>query len=447
MIIARSFFSLIWINLTPCISRVIIAGVSFKSSFWLTVVLSMMAILLGASTVPVSDELSRLRAFTRPMEFDYVSWTADALGIKLGQFALGTSSYLPADNRSDMVLSELDLINQISQLAAQLNDIYSDPSVHDPKGASADLRQQISQLQSQRDQLEPVAEAILQDQLNDIAAELGLTLAGQALPPVLFHITPPPDALIVSPRDVIRQDYNISISPNITVDQMDALENQVDQSLNVSSLVVGIGGIGLYPTMVEQTTDINALAEVVAHEWVHNYLTLHPLGVSYDNSPALRTMNETVAAIAGKEMGRALVKKYYPSFLPPEAPPSPPVSDQSAPAQPPAPPVFDFNAEMHLTRVNADKLLAEGRVDVAETYMELRRQFFWDNGYHIRKLNQAYFAFYGAYADQPGGAAGADPVGVAVRLLREKSSSLAQFINRIAWMWNFNQLKAAVGSQ
>jgi hypothetical protein len=260
----------------------------------------------------------------------------------------------------------------------------------------------------------------------------------------MFHISPPPDALIVSPRGVIRQDFNISISPDITVDQMDALENQVDQSLNVSSLVVGIGGIGLYPTMVEQTTDINALAEVIAHEWVHNYLTLRPLGVSYDNSPALRTMNETVATIAGKELGRALVQKYYPAFLPPEVPPSPPASEPGGPA--PAP-VFDFNAEMHLTRINTDKLLAAGKVDVAETYMELRRQFLWDNGYHIRKINQAYFAFYGAYADQPAGAAGVDPVGAAVRLLREKSASLAQFINRIAWMWNFDQLKAVVGGQ
>jgi hypothetical protein len=418
--------------------------VSFKSSFWLTVILSMMAILLGASTVPVSDELSRLRAFTLPIEFDYVSWTADALAIKFGQFALGTSSYMPVEDRTAVVLSELDLISQISRHESQVNELYTDPSVRDPKSASANLRTQINELQAQRDQLEPVAESILQAQLNDIATQMGLTFAGQALPPVMFHISPPPDALIVSPRGVIRQDFNISISPDITVDQMDALENQVDQSLNVSSLVVGIGGIGLYPTMVEQTTDINALAEVIAHEWVHNYLTLRPLGVSYDNSPALRTMNETVATIAGKELGRALVQKYYPAFLPPEVPPSPPASEPGGPA--PAP-VFDFNAEMHLTRINTDKLLAAGKVDVAETYMELRRQFLWDNGYHIRKINQAYFAFYGAYADQPAGAAGVDPVGAAVRLLREKSASLAQFINRIAWMWNFDQLKAVVGGQ
>ncbi len=99
---------------------------------------------------------------------------------------------------------------------------------------------------------------------------------------------------------------------------------------------------------------------------------------------------------------------------------------------------------MHETRVHADELLAEGKIDEAETYMEARRQIFWQNGYLIRKLNQAYFAFYGAYADVPGGAAGEDPVGPAVRALRAQSKSLADFVNTIAWMTSFEQLQQAV---
>ena len=418
------------------------AGVSFKSAFWLTIILLVMAIMLGASIVSPSDSLERVRAFTRPIEFDYVSWTLEAFGIKLGQIALDTAEYLPEKDRSSTMLEALDLINQIDQVEAKLNDIYADPNIRDPATLSVDFRRQLKALRDKRAEIEPLSEAILQDQVNEIASEAGLTFGGQAFPPVLYHTTPPPDALIISPRSVIRQDQDISISPDISVDQMVALENQVDQSLNVSSLVVGIGGIGLYPTMVMETTDINGLAEVVAHEWVHNYLTLHPLGLSYMNSPELRTMNETVAAIAGTELGRAVVKKYYPEYLPPEAPPVASVID---PNQPPSPPAFNYLAEMHLTRVNTDKLLAEGKIEQAETYMELRRQYLWEHGYHIRKLNQAYFAFYGAYADQPGGPAGADPVGAAVRLLRDKSASLSDFINRMAWMWNFEQLKKAVG--
>ena len=108
------------------------------------------------------------------------------------------------------------------------------------------------------------------------------------------------------------------------------------------------------------------------------------------------------------------------------------------------PPPFDFRAEMHETRVEVDKLLQEGKIKEAENYMEQRRQVFWQNGYLLRKLNQAYFAFHGAYADVPGGAAGEDPVGPAVRALRAKSKSLADFINTIAWMSSFDQLKQAI---
>ena len=107
-------------------------------------------------------------------------------------------------------------------------------------------------------------------------------------------------------------------------------------------------------------------------------------------------------------------------------------------------PPFDFRAEMHETRVTADALLAEGKIEDAETYMEARRQIFLKNGYLLRKLNQAYFAFHGAYADLPGGAAGQDPVGPAVRALRAQSESLADFVNTMSWMWKYEQLQKVV---
>jgi hypothetical protein len=194
--------------------------------------------------------------------------------------------------------------------------------------------------------------------------------------------------------------------------------------------------------MVMQTTDLNWLAEVVAHEWVHNYLTLRPLGVNYETSPELRLINETVAGIAGKELGRALVARYYPDLLPPDPQPE---TAPAAPVDPAQPPPFDFRAEMRHTRLAVDRLLAQGEIEKAERYMELRRRYLWDNSYPIRKLNQAYFAFYGAYADQPGGAAGEDPLGAAVRALRAGSASLADFLNRVAWMWSPEQLHKAAG--
>jgi len=393
--------------------------------------------------MPPADQAQRVRAHTRDIEFDFVRWTINALGVKLNQLSLGTSNYLSSEAKHQLVIDYLNLVLSIQQAEGQLNLIYGDPNIKDPQAASESLRDQLDGLYEQRKTLAPVAEEILQNQLSTVASDMGLTLGGQPVPPVLYHSTSLPWALIISPRDEIRQEVDINLIPDLTVDQHVDLEEQVDQSLDVSSLVVGIGGIGLYPTMISHTSNLNWLSEIIAHEWTHNFLGLRPLGINYLTSPELRTINETAASIAGKEIGLALLERYYPEFVPPPPPPPAP-TDEVAPE--PEPPSFDFRAQMHETRVNTDELLAEGKIVEAEQYMEQRRQFLWENGYRIRKLNQAYFAFYGAYADLPGGAAGADPVGAAVRELRAQSPSLAAFLNRISWMSSFEQLLGALES-
>ena len=402
-------------------------------------------LLLGGSSISPGDKTERVRAFTRDIEFNYVSWTVDALRVKLDQISLGTSNYLSEEADRQVVLDYLDLVTRIQQAEAQLREVYGNPEIEDKQAASDILRQDLDKLFVQKEKLAPLAESVLQNQVNHVAADMGLTVGGQLIPPILYHSTPLPYALIVSPRDAIRQDMNISLDPDLTIDQQVALEEEVDQSLDVSSLVVGIGGIGTYPTMVSQTNNLPWLVEVISHEWTHNYLSLRPLGINYLTSPELRTMNETAASISGKEIGRAVLERYYPEFVPPAPPPPTQNTDKEAPE--PEPPAFDFRAEMRETRVKVDELLAEGKIEEAEGYMEQRREFFWDNGYHIRKLNQAYFAFYGAYADVPGGAAGEDPVGAAVRQLRAESPSLAAFLNRISWMSSFDQLKRVVESE
>ena len=394
------------------------------------------SLLLAFSNYPQGDELQRIRSFSRPLEFDYVGWTVNALGTKLSQIALGAADNLAPEVQSQLVLDYLDLIRQIDEANHRLNEIYADPEIVNPQIASRLLRQQLEELEAQRGLLGPVAEAILQDQISEIVADLGLTVGGQPLPPVLFHGTPLPTALIVSPREVIEQQHNISLEPDIHVDQRTMIEDNIDRALDVSSLIVNVGGIGVYPTMITETSNLNFLTEVVAHEWVHNFLSLRPLGLNYFTSPELRTMNETAAALAGKEIGLAVVERFYPELLPPPPPPEAP----REPGEPSPPPTFDFRDEMRQTRVTVDQLLAEGKTEEAEQYMEARRQVFWEQGYRIRKLNQAYFAFYGAYADAPGGAAGEDPVGEAVRDLYASSPSLEAFLKRIAWMTSFEKL-------
>jgi len=396
---------------------------------------------LGGSNVPPGDQREQVRTFTRKIEFDYVTWTLDALAVKWAQISMGSGAFLPVAEHSQIVLDYLDLVNQIWQVESQVKDIYANLDIANPEASSASLRKQLDELYAQNNLLGPLAETALQNQLDYILADIGLTLGGQSIPPVLYRTSNPPLSLIVSPRNVIREDQQISVSPDLTLKEIVTLEDRVAKRLNVSTLVTEIGGVGLYPTMVMQTNNIHWLADTITHEWTHNFLSLRPLGISYLESPELRTMNETTANIAGKELGRLLVARFYPDQLLPESPPEANPSGQNTSLEPP---LFNYRAEMHKTRVTVDKMLSEGKIEEAEAYMETSRRFLWEHGYHLRKLNQAYFAFHGAYADEALGAAGEDPVGNAVRLLRAQSPSVAAFIKRISWMWSFDKLKQTV---
>jgi len=306
------------------------------------------------------------------------------------------------------------------------------------------IEAELERLRREMKDLQPFAESVLQEQVAVILAGVGIGGAGLVEPPVAFRYTELPLALIVSPREVIRQDANIQIDPGLDVPEQVALERRVEDRLNVSALVVPVGGIGTYPTMVMESGAISWLADVVAHEWAHNYLTLRPLGLNYDTTPETRTMNETAASLWGGWVGTMVLQRYYPDLAPPPA-----RAEASSPSEEPAPSPpkgFDFRAEMHDTRRTVDRLLEEGKVEQAEAYMEERRQVFNREGYNLRRLNQAYFAFHGAYADEPGGAAGEDPVGAAVRMLWDQSPSPASFLRAMAWMDSYDDLKRKLAS-
>ncbi|MEK6751449.1 MAG: hypothetical protein AABZ00_04205 [Chloroflexota bacterium] len=412
----------------------------------ITLALLILGFITGYSNPSLTHPIEKVRAFTRQIEFDYVEWMSNAAVVKIRAASAGIPYTLGHEAQEEIVNEHLRVTQLILEKEYQLAQIYANAEITDKELASEPLRAELDELYARQRELAPLAEAILQEQVSQVLAEVGLTAVGQPVPNVWYHSTPLPMALIVSPRDRIEQVANISVDTNLTVDEQAHLESNVDQGLNSSSLVVNIGGVGVYPTMVMRTTDLNWLLSTIAHEWIHNYLTLRPLGFSYNETPELRTMNETTASIAGDEIGALVVQRFYPERL--AASPLIPglvsvPTNHPNPADLPRPP-FDFRAQMHETRTTTDALLAEGKIEEAEAYMEERRLVFLQNGYLLRKINQAYFAFHGAYADSPGGAAGEDPVGPAVRTLREQSESLADFVNTISWMWKFEQLQKAV---
>ena len=117
---------------------------------------------------------------------------------------------------------------------------------------------------------------------------------------------------------------------------------------------------------------------------------------------------------------------------------------------------FDYGTEMYRTRATVDRMMQtiqtiyahadqlrangltqkadsyEALVDIfivkAENYMESRRALFFEHGYRIRRMNQAYFAFYGGYQGGIPGIGGEDPIGPAVRDIRAHSTDLHAFI-------------------
>ncbi len=369
--------------------------------------------------------------------FDFITWTGNAVWVKLNQSVIGSPRYFTPVNQHLIVRESMDLVEKIQNLERKIDLIYSDPAIKDPVSESSSLKQELNNLTDRWDKIAPFAEAMLEMQVTSILNDLGITTGGQPIPWVLYHVTPLPQNLVISKREKIGAETNFILTP-LSVSDATLLETNIDNQLNVSSLVVNIGGLAAYPTMIMRTSALDWLTSTIAHEWIHVYLGQRPLGNHYTTAE-LRTMNETTASIAGTEIGQLVMKRYFPELLAKESS-NQLISHHTVSIMSTS---FDFRKEMHTTRVTADQLLSEGKIEEAEAYMDSRRKLFWDNGYSIRKINQAYFAFFGSYADTPGGAAGEDPVGPAVRTLREKSSSLKDFLDRISAMTSFAELQTA----
>ncbi len=406
----------------------------------LPTVLVLLIVLAGDSYLPPSTT-DKVHMYTAPYEFDFVTWEADAIWAKGLQFLLGDERYLSDASRHDAVINYNKLLDGIFADDASLTKIFSDPSIADPMQASVPLRAELAEKRREQGGEQSLVESILQSEISAELGSQGFALAGEVIPPVLFRYSELPLGLVISPRNVIRQDANIQLVPGMTLEQQIELESEVEKNLNVSALVVALGGLGTYPTMIMESTWLNWVVEAISHEWTHIYLYFTPLGQQYETSGDMRTINETTADLTGKAIGAMVIRQYYPELAPPPPSPAPAQSSPPAPAQPPA---FDYSHEMYLTRVETDRLLAAGKIEEAEAYMEARRVYIMqqgaDQGITIRRLNQAFFAFYGSYADTPG-ERGEDPIGPAVVALYHQCPTVGAFLRTISKVTSFQQLQ------
>ena len=403
-----------------------------------TAALAAVLSLLKGDTIPPKNYFDYyLGSLTSGYAFNFVSWEITNLAAKLKTSLVDRDySYLTPDRQQQMVdgyFATADLMDRLSQ---EIERLHADPGAAEP-GRLALLEGKLAAARQRLDGFAAAAEAVLDGQVTTILAEegIGAGLVG-VFPPVSTKFEPPPLLLVVSPREKIEIKTGVQMRPNLELNQIESLEAGAD-ALGVSSLVVNIGGIATYPGMIMQTGARDWAVRTIAHEWLHDYLFLRPLGWSYGQSHEIIAINETVADIASAEIGNLALQRYY-------GVPLPPAEGEPEEEQPPAPgkePAFNYNKEMRLTRLTADALLAQGQIAQAEQYMEERRRFFLSKGYVIRKLNQAYFAFHGSYADSP---ASVDPIGQDLRTLRRRTATLKEFISLTSHLTSYEELKKLI---
>jgi hypothetical protein len=400
-----------------------------------------LALLLGAANVVSVDQNDQIRRYSRAYEFDYLEWELQAFFQKAVQGATKAEKLLSDEQQTRVVNRYFLTVREQNQLEGALRNASASPSEAEKQQVPA-IKQALDEKNNELRALSGLAEGIIQNQTERSLASLGFGLGGQILPPVLYQVSEMPMNLIVSPRTAISTIFEINLQPGLDVLERETIEDGIFKDFSLAALVEPIGGLGAYPTMVMQSSDITWLLDTVSHEWAHNWLTFHSLGMRYFNSNELRTINETTASISSKEISRQTLQTWYPQHLPAEN-----IQPSTNPRKPVVPETEDFNfrKEMRVTRLEVDALLAEGKVEQAEAYMESRRVFLWENGYHLRKINQAYFAFYGSYNDLPGGgAAGDDPVGPAVQRYRKQFTDFHTFMIKIASIKSFGELESRI---
>ena len=392
--------------------------------------------LLGGSCTPGQDFDRHLNEIVAPYRFSLFDWELQALSYELDDLFSGDDEGTVDD--SAVVLDYFDIMAQMKNLELHIEAVAAGLETGEP----ASLELQLESLKEQKKALEDRAEQILEKQIRETLAGLGIfgplddLISLEAhFPPVNFTLEAPPHLLVVSPRDRIRRSREVILIQEITLDERGAIENAIDQ-LGVSSLVVGLGGIATYPAFVANDAGLIFAINTAIEEWLHQYLFFRPLGFYYGLHLAgilpnseLATMNETAVGIVSREIGAIVYQNYYSQYFD--------TGTQDGAAES----AFDFNQEMREIRKAVDDLLARGEVEDAEAFMAERRLFLESQGYIIRKLNQAYFAFYDTYADSP---TSIDPIGVDIRALREQSTSVTDFLGRMAAMDSRSDLTASL---
>ncbi len=404
----------------------------YKIGILLVTLLTLFTVASGCGNSP--DFSDQVKDITKPYRFQLVKWEVKTLAGEIGEFLKGGDK--DAANDKAEIITYFTNAARIRSLESQINDVKTGNQA----GDLTLLQNELDELRQQNTAHNEATVKALERQVREAFAQQGIgnpinKKSKIVFPPVKIYLGDTPHLLVISPRDKIESTQEVTLLPEMSPENIEKIEEEVD-ALGVSALVVDLGGLATYPSYVIDDSDLHFTLETIAHEWTHQYLAFTPLGLRYILDEAgirkdydIATINETVAGIVGKEIGDALYQKLVPQEAGQSEPP------------PTTEPVFDFNKEMREIRMAVDDYLGRGEIDAAEQFMEAQRQYLADNGYYIRKLNQAYFAFYGTYADSP---TSVSPIGEELKKLRGQSDSLKDFLKSAAGIKSRQDLDKSV---
>jgi hypothetical protein len=315
----------------------------------------------------------------------------------------------------------IDFLGGSSSVAAAERDVaFAEASGSDNSSAEIELRRRIESLHYLT---WPVEERIATELSTAIRSQ-GLDSALPAFsqisvvwPPVVFAYDLPPFVQVESPRARIELEEATLLRSDLPSSEAARRIAQVE-ARGTSAMVVRIGGLAAYPSVVEEDDAYSDAVDLVAHEWTHQYLFFHPLGIRYFRNRDLTTINETVANMVGRELSAELRKQSPLMGVPVQSRSSAPPPDRS----------INIDRLLHQLRVDVDALLADGDIGEAELRMSDARAFLAGHGYYLPVINQAYFAFYGTYADTP---ASSSPLGPRLASLRGRYTTLSSFVRAV----------------
>ena len=349
-----------------------------------------------------------------PYRYSVIRWEVSNFADKWVHELWGIFPWASEPSRPERVALVREYFALGEEVRAMENRAIS-PDV--PAEEASHLQAGIAALSQRREAMRADVEETVESEIGAVLAAEGFaSRIGVIFPPVDTVFARSPAVLVTSPRDRIARLNSTLLQPGIDDEEREALEELVLERRNLSAVVINTGGVAFYPSVVSSFGSLHDALVTTAHEWLHHWFFFQPLGQNFWDDPNMVTLNETAATLGGRAIGDRALTALTGEVID-RSPPSP-TADAGLEA-------FDFVKEMRQTRLATERFLSEGKIEEAEAYMEERRSLLVENGYFIRKINQAYFAFHGSYATS---AASVSPIEGLLRELWERTSTVGEFI-------------------